>query len=204
MPDPTDTSPSAEVTTMGRTRPGRFLLIAGLGAVGVTVIGGGIATGQLPMNLALSGQTFTGTVSGVEAAGVTAYPRAVGTAAGDRASVAVKIDHTRLSDVCLSTVARGLPLIGDVTFFARIPGQNTTADNLVVDIASVGGSLTVADVRLGLDANALGEVTGTQTAAIDVGETSAGPTTVEIIALTATGASLEGLSVTAEGRETSC
>ncbi len=172
--------------------------------IGVTIIGGGIATGQLPMNLALSGQTFTGTVSAVGAQGITVYPRAVSTAAGEMPSIAVKIDQAQLSDVCLSTVARGLPFLGDVTLFARVPGDSTTAESLVVDVASVGGSLTVADVRLGLDANALGEVTGSQTSAVQVGESWASTTTIDIISLTATGASLQGLAVTVEGRDASC
>ncbi|KZF12578.1 MAG: DUF6230 family protein [Rhodococcus sp. (in: high G+C Gram-positive bacteria)] len=172
--------------------------------IGVTIIGGGIATGQLPMNLALSGQTFTGTVSAVGAQGITVYPRAVSTAAGEMPSIAVKIDQAQLSDVCLSTVARGLPLLGDVTLFARVPGDSTTAESLILDVASVGGSLTVADVRLGLDASALGEVTGSQTSAVQVGESWASTTTIDIISLTAAGASLQGLAVTVEGREASC
>ncbi len=172
--------------------------------LGVTLIGGGIATGQLPMNVALSGQTFTATVSGLGAQGITVFPRAVQTVAGEKPSIAVKIDQAQLTDVCLSTVARGLPFIGDVTLFARVPGDNTTAESLVLDAASVGGALTVADVRLGLDASALGEVTGSQTSAITVGESSAAVTTVDVIALAATGASLQGLTVTVEGREASC
>ncbi|WP_415975728.1 DUF6230 family protein [Rhodococcus sp. 077-4] len=188
----------------GAIHRGRFVLFAGLGMIGVTIIGGGIATGQLPMNLALSGQTFTGTVSAVGAQGITVYPRAVSTAAGEMPSIAVKIDQAQLSDVCLSTVARGLPFLGDVTLFARVPGDSTTAESLVVDVASVGGSLTVADVRLGLDANALGEVTGSQTSAVQVGESWASTTTIDIISLTATGASLQGLAVTVEGRDASC
>lgn len=172
--------------------------------IGVTSIGGGIATGQLPMNLALSGQQFTGTVSSVAAQGITVYPRAVTTAAGDLPSITVKIDQAQLADVCLSTVARGLPIIGDVTLFARVPGDSTTAESLVVDVASVGGSVTVADVKLGLDASALGEVTGTQTSAVVVGDSVAGSTTIDIIALTASSASLQGLAVTVEGSDTSC
>lgn len=190
--------------THGHIRKGRFAAIAGLGMIGVTVIGGGIATGQLPMNLALSGQMFEATVSSVNAQGITVYPRAVSTAAGDLPSVAVKIDQAQLADVCLSTVARNLPIIGDVTLFARIPGNGLTAESLVVDVESVGGSLTVADVKLGLDVNALGETTGSQTSAVTVGESAAGPTTIDIIALTATGASIQGLAVTAEGEDTSC
>lgn len=173
--------------------------------IGFTVLGGGIATGKLPMNIALSGQLFTGTASAIDAQGITAYARAVSTSAGDLPSIAVKIDRAVVSDICLSTVARGLPIIGDVTLFARVPGQGTTtADNLVLDVASVGGSLEVADVQLGLDANALGEVTGSQTAAVTVGNSAAGATTAQIIALTATGASLQNLQVSAEGRDASC
>ncbi|MCZ4560869.1 DUF6230 family protein [Rhodococcus sp. IEGM 1401] len=176
-----------------------------MGAVGLAIIGGGIATGQLPVNLALSGQPFIGTVSAVGATGITVYPRAVSTAAGEMPSIAVKLDQVELSDVCLSTSALGIPFLGDVTLFARVPGANTaTADGIVLDASSVGGSVSVADVRLGLDASALGEVTGTATSAVTVGQSSAGQTRVEIITLTATGASLENLAVSVESGDRSC
>jgi hypothetical protein len=169
------------------------------------VIGGGIATGQLPVNIALSGQPFIGTVSAVTASGITVYPRAVSTVAGDLPSIAVKLDQARLSDVCLSTTAHGLPFLGDVTLFARAPGeQSATAEGIVLDASSVGGGLSVGDVRLGLDATALGEVTGSATSAVTVGQSSAAQTRVEIITLTATGASLENLAVSVETGGQSC
>jgi hypothetical protein len=181
------------------------LLVAALGAVGLAVIGGGIATGQLPVNLALSGQPFIGTVSAVGAQEITVYPRAVSTSAGELPSIAIKLDHAELSDVCLSTSAHGLPFLGDVTLFARVPGAGTaTADGVVLDASSVGGSVSVADVRLGLDASALGEVTGSATSAVAVGQSSAGQTRVQIITLTATGASLENLAVSVETGDQSC
>lgn len=189
----------------GAVRRLRFVLVAGVGAVGIAVIGGGIATGQLPVNIALSGQPFIGTVSAVTASGITVYPRAVATTAGELPSVAVRLDRAQLSDVCLSTTAHGLPFLGDVTLFAKVPGQNTaTADGIVLDASSVGGAVSVGDVRLGLDASALGEVTGSATSAVAVGQSSAGQTRVEIITLTATGASLENLAVSVEAGDMSC
>ncbi|WP_167735604.1 hypothetical protein [Rhodococcus sp. 1R11] len=50
------------------------------------MIGGGIATGRLPVSIALSGQPFIGTVSAVTASGITVYPRAVATTAGGYAA----------------------------------------------------------------------------------------------------------------------
>lgn len=188
----------------GRLRRRRFAVVLALGLGGVAFLGTGIASGQLPVAIALSGQPFTGSVSALDASGVTAYPRAVATNAGDVPSVAVKIDDARLSDLCLSTVARGLPLIGDVTFVARVPGGAATAESMVIDVASVEGSLTVADVRLGLAADALGEVTGSRTAAAGVGSTAAGATRFDLVALTAEEASIEGLTVTAVRGDTSC
>jgi hypothetical protein len=182
----------------------KFALVTTVGLGAALLLGGGIASGQLPMNIALSGQPFIGSVSAVDATGIEVYPRAVGTDAGDLPSVAVKIDQARLSDVCLSTVARGLPLIGDVTFLARVPGTSLSADSLLIDVASVEGSVTVADVQLGLAANALGEVTGSRTAAVAVGNTVAGPTRFDIITLTAEGATIEGLRVNAERGDASC
>ena len=182
----------------------RFVLVTTVGLGAAVLLGGGIASGQLPMNIALSGQPFIGSVSAVDAKGISVYPRAVGTNAGDLPSVAVKIDQARLTDVCLSTVARGLPLLGEVTFVARVPGTGLSADSLLIDVASVEGSVTVADVQLGLAADALGEVTGSATAAVGVGNTVAGPTRFDIITLTAKGASIEGLRVNAERGDASC
>ncbi|WP_156388242.1 MULTISPECIES: DUF6230 family protein [unclassified Rhodococcus (in: high G+C Gram-positive bacteria)] len=188
----------------GGIRWGRFTVLCALGAVGMGVIGGGIASGQLPMNFAVSGQSFIGTFGAVDGDGITVYPRAVDTAAGSRPSIAVKVDSARLSDVCLSTVARGLPLIGDVTMFARVPGTGLTAETLVVDVASVNGSVDVNDVRLGVDASATGEVQGRATAPAMVGASHASATSSEIIALTATHASLTNLIVSAEAVDHSC
>lgn len=182
----------------------RFAVIGGLGVVGAAFLGGGIASGQLPMNIALSGQNFTGTTTAITAEGITAYPRSVDTTAGAQPSIAVSIDSARLSDVCLSTVARGLPLIGNVTLFARIPGDGATAENLVVDVASVTGSIDVSDVRLGLDAAALGEENGARTSAVSVGNSWAPSTRIDIIALAASAASITGLTVSAESGEHYC
>ncbi|TFI40413.1 hypothetical protein E4P29_24665 [Rhodococcus sp. 1R11] len=74
----------------------------------------------------------------------------------------------------------------------------------MLDASSVGGTVSVGHVRLGLDASALGEVTGSATSAVAVSQSSAGQTRVEIIRLTATGASLENLAVSVEAGDTSC
>lgn len=187
-----------------RTRWGRFTAVCVAGTVGITVLGAGIATGQLPMNIAVSGQNFIGTFSAVGADGITVYPRSVDTAAGSKPSIAVKVDQARLTDVCLSTVARGLPLLGDVTLFARVPGAGVTADTLVVDVASVSGSVDVEEIRLGLDARALGDTPSTGTSAVTVGTSLASETGAEIIALTAAHASVTGLTVSAQTGDLTC
>lgn len=199
-----DISDSHEPTITGRTHRGRFAVACVVGTAGVTFLGAGIASGQLPMNIAVSGQNFVGTFSAVGADGITVFPSAVETVAGTKPSIAVKVDQARLTDVCLSTVARGLPFVGDVTLFARVPGPGVTADSLVVDVASVSGSVDVEEIRLGLDARGLSDTETSGTSAVTVGTSLASETAAEIIALTAAQASVTGLAVSAEAGDLSC
>jgi hypothetical protein len=91
----------------GAVRKGRFVAIALGGMLAASVLGAGIAGGQLPMNISLSGQKFAGTIAPVEGESITVFPRQVDTKTGRLPSVAVLIESARMTDVCLSTVARG-------------------------------------------------------------------------------------------------
>ncbi|TWH15822.1 hypothetical protein L618_000300003960 [Rhodococcus rhodochrous J45] len=59
---------------MGRIRKRRFAALTLLGLVPATLLGAGIARGDLPMNLAISGQDISGTIGLVEAEGIQVFP----------------------------------------------------------------------------------------------------------------------------------
>lgn len=186
---------------------GRFVFIVALGLMAVATLGTGIAQGKLPMNIAVSGQRFTGTVSAVEAQGIQVYPRAAETAGDASASIAVQIQQVRLTDLCLSTVAHGVPLLGDVTMSIRAAGDGTTATNITLDAASLDGAITAHDARLGVDVSALSGVSPLDppdASVITAGDSLLAQSRVEIISLTATQVSMNTLAMSVEKGAVGC
>ncbi|WP_213574954.1 DUF6230 family protein [Rhodococcus sp. USK13] len=189
---------------MGALRKGRFAAIVSGGLLAATILGAGIADGQLPMNVALSGQRFVGTMSAVEGESITVFPRQVETKAGQVPTVAILIESARLTDVCLSTVAHGLPLVGDVTMFLRVPGDGTTARDLVADASVVGGSIGISNVAMGADVSATGDVQGVVTSGMVAAELSMTGARLEGVSLTATSLSLRDFTISSEMGAKSC
>lgn len=186
---------------------GRFVVIVGLGLLAVVTLGAGIAQGKLPMNIVVSGQRFTASVSAVEAQGIEVYPRAAETAGDASASIAAHIQQVRLTDLCLSTVAHGVPFLGDVTMSIRAPGDGTTASGITLDAASLGGAITAHDARLGAEVSALGEVSELDppdASAITAGDSMLAQARVEIISLTATQVVIDKLAMSVEKGAVGC
>jgi hypothetical protein len=190
---------------MGSVRKRRFAAYTAVGLIGATFLGGGIATGDLPMNLSISGQSSLATISSGSAQNVTVFARQVETSTkGNLPSVAISLESAQLSDVCLSTVAHGLPFIGDVTMYVRVPGRNTTVDNLVVDAASIGGSIKTGPAQLGLDVSANGQAEGVVTAGKAVQEATMTQARIDVIALNASALSMKNFTIDVDKGDTSC
>jgi hypothetical protein len=203
LPD-TTRDPAVRSDRGGGLRKGRFVALALGGMLAASVLGAGIAGGQLPMNISLSGQTFVGTIAAVEGESITVFPRQVDTKAGRLPSVAVLIESARMTDVCLSTVARGLPLVGDVTMFLRVPGDGTTAQDLVVDASALGGSIGASNIRMGADVSATGDIQGVVTSGMVAGGSTMTGARLEGISLAATSLSLRDFHISSEMGDTSC
>ncbi|WP_207843647.1 DUF6230 family protein [Williamsia soli] len=157
------------------------------------------------MNLAISGQPSIATITSGKAQNVTVYAREVTTTTeGDVPSVAIVIGSATLTDVCLSTVAHGLPIVGDITMYVRVPGTNTTVENLVVDSSSLGGSISAANAKLGLDINSDGSTEGVVTSAKAVEDASMTNARIELIALNATAISMKDFTIGVDKGSDSC
>lgn len=192
---------------MSSLRKRRFVSVASLGLLAALTLGTGIARGQLPMNVVVSGQRFVGSVAAVEAEGIDVYPRSVDTADGASESIAVHIKQVRLTDLCLSTLAHGVPFLGDVTMSIRVPGDGTTASGITLDAASLGGAITAHDARLGARVSALGDVSELDppdASAITAGDSLLTQARVEIISLTATQVAIDALAMRVEKGDAGC
>lgn len=129
-------------------------LVVGFGAA--SALGAGIARGDLPMNIALSGQSFSATIGSLSGTSIAIYPRQVSTSGGGersgaQQSMAIKLGTATLTDLCLSMVAHGIPVVGDATITLRAPGPSTRAENLVIDATGLGGSIGARNVVIGAD-----------------------------------------------------
>ena len=189
----------------GTIRTRRFAAISTLGLLAAGFLGSGIARGQLPMNFSISGEPSVATVTGGHAQNVTMYARQVETTTkGGIPSVAITIGSAELTDVCLSTVAHGLPFLGDITMYLRAPGPSTTVQNLVIDASSMGGSVSVANARLGLDVAADGTAEGVVTSAKAGQDTTMGSSRIELIAMNATALSLSRFTIDVSRGASAC
>lgn len=189
----------------GTIRKRRFAVIATLGLLVAGLLGGGIARGELPMNFSISGEPSVATVTGGHAQNVTMYARQVETTTrGSIPSVAIMIGSAELTDVCLSTVAHGLPFLGDVTMYVRVPGTNTTVQDLVIDSSSMGGSVSVANAQLGLDVTADGTTEGVVTSAKAAQDATMGNARIELIAMNATALSISQFTIDVDKGASGC
>ncbi|PND52999.1 hypothetical protein CQZ88_05725 [Rhodococcus sp. ENV425] len=189
---------------MGEVRKGRFAALILTGLTGTGVLGAGIARGELPMNVAITGQTFVGTMSAIEAQNVVIFPRRVDTESGTVPTSATRMESAQMTDVCLSTIARNLPIVGDVTMIVRVPGPNTTAQNVVLDAATIGASLDAMNVHAGVEASAIG---GPEVALTPAVATQSGVMTnirVEAVSMTATALTMKNFEVTVVSDSSGC
>ena len=185
-----------------RKRVAAAVLVAGFGAAGV--LGTGIARGDLPMNIALSGQPFTATIGSLSGTSISIYPRNVTTSAGTTQTLAIKLGSATLTDLCLSMTTHDIPLVGDATLFIRAPGASAHAENLVIDAQSLGGTIGVRDLLIGADVSSSDERAGRFGTAIMAGSSNLTSARLTATSLRASSLTLTNFSVSMEKGPTRC
>ena len=133
-----------------QTRPKIFAasLIAGLAITGA--MGLGMARGEVPIQMGISGQNFQATVSKLEGSQVAVYPRTLGTVKNGRVqTVVVTMGQATLSDLCLAMSAPDLPFVGTVTMIIKAPGASTKATNMMMDVDGLGADMTLEHAVVG-------------------------------------------------------
>ncbi len=180
----------AHALPSGRIRRRRFVPAVLVGLVITVFLGSGIARGDLPANVAVSGQPFTATIGFAEAKSITLFPRRLATEQGSKPSIAVKMTSVTLTDVCIATVAH-IPIAGDVTMFVRVPGRNTTASDLVLDASEVGASIGVDTIQLGADVSSTGDIKAAATAGIAAGQATMAQARLTGLSITASSLSMK-------------
>lgn len=134
----------------------RKLRFASILAGGIIVAGGtgvAMAQGGISANLALSGTVMDMTVGSMTGDTTSLF---VGAEQANDESTGVsnlKFVGASASDVCLSVPIPNIPGLGDATFKLEVPGQNFSAENLLLGAKSVDGDLTMNSAQIGIDAN---------------------------------------------------
>lgn len=132
------------------TRRGIFFAALLTGLLAVAGMGVGIARGDLPVQLSISGQNFYATVAKLEGSDVAVYPRTVETVSHGRVeTVVVTMGDATLTDLCLAMQGPNLPVVGTVTMIIRAAGPSTKATNMMMDVDGLDADLTLDNVVVG-------------------------------------------------------
>ncbi len=139
---------------MGHIKGKRF---AGILAVGLLATGGmgvAVAQGGISANLALSNTIFAQTVSGLDGEGVAIFVGNDKLKGGDVAVAKLKFNKAKVTDLCMAAPIK-LPGLGEKKFQMKVPGQNFSADNLVIGAPGLNGGMTLTNPQIGVDASQL-------------------------------------------------
>ena len=143
---------------MGKTNiiKAAVALTVGLAAFGVT--GFAVAQGGLTANLALSGSFFKITMGHLDGEGFSLFVDDDQKGEEHLPVARIKLDHAKVSDLCLSVTVPKVPGVGEATLALKAEGEGSAeADSLLVGTTDVDGSLVMQDVNVGIDANQLSD-----------------------------------------------
>ena len=150
--------PQKGQTTMGKTNitKAAVALTAGRAAFGVT--GFAVAQGGLTANLALSGSFFKITMGHLDGEGFSLFVDDDQKGEEHLPVARIKLDHAKVSDLCLSVTVPKVPGVGEATLALKAEGEGSTeSDSLLVGATDVDGSLVMQAVNVGIDANQLSD-----------------------------------------------
>ncbi|MDN6427963.1 DUF6230 family protein [Acidipropionibacterium jensenii] len=139
---------------MGHIKGKRFAGILAVGLLATAGTGVAMAQGGISANLALSNTIFSQQVSGLDGEGAAIF---VGTDKLRDSDVAVsklKFKKAQVTDLCMAAPVK-LPGLGDKKFQMKVPGQNFSADNLVIGAPGLNGGMTLVKPQIGVDASQL-------------------------------------------------
>ncbi|MFM9376428.1 DUF6230 family protein [Gordonia sp. VNK21] len=142
--------PERESRWFRHTRPKVFIasLLSGLFVTGY--MGIGIVRGDVPVQMAVSGEDFYATLSKLEGKDIAVYPRSIDTVKdGKVETVVVTMGEATLTDLCLAMSAPNLPGIGTVTMVIKAPGAATKAKNMMMDVDGLGADMTLVNALIG-------------------------------------------------------
>lgn len=139
---------------MGHIKGKRF---AGILAVGLLATGGmgvAVAQGGVSANLALSNTIFSQTVNGLDGQGAAIFVGNDKLSGGDVAVAKLKFNKAEVTDLCMAAPLK-IPGLGEKKFQMKVPGQNFTADNLIIGAPGLNGGMTLVKPQIGVDASQL-------------------------------------------------
>lgn len=139
---------------MGHIKGKRFVGIMGVGLLATAGVGVAMAQGGLSANLALSNTIFNQEVSNLDATGLAIFGATDHQHDGDTGVARLIFDEATISDMCM-TAPLSLPGLGDMRFQMLVPGENTTAEHLVIGAPGLVGGMTLNNAQIGVDASQL-------------------------------------------------
>ncbi|HIW90968.1 MAG TPA: hypothetical protein H9870_04815 [Candidatus Corynebacterium avicola] len=139
---------------MGHIKGKRFVGVMAVGLLATAGVGVAMAQGGLSANLALSNTVFNQEVSGLDATGVSIFGDVDGQHDGDKGVARLKFEDASITDMCM-TAPLNLPGLGEKRFQMLVPGENTTAENLVLGSPGLSGGMTLVKPQIGVDASQL-------------------------------------------------
>jgi hypothetical protein len=156
---------------VGRTRWRRFAALAIPAGIIVAGLFAGVANGQVPVALNVSGQKFKVSADELTGDGFAQYPGYVQKANGAKIPVAASaIDHATLKNLCQSVVMDlGVTKISLLIRAGR-GSKTASADNLLIGLDNLQGDATFTNIRIGTDASVLTEGGPNKGAAGDFGQ----------------------------------
>jgi F0F1-type ATP synthase membrane subunit c/vacuolar-type H+-ATPase subunit K len=143
----------AEVEATGRTRKIRAGLIFGAGLVGVGVLFVGMAQGSLAASFAISGTQFKSSADKLVGTGFEQFGTVDNGPGGSKNPVmATGVSTASATNFCQSTSV-SLPIVGTVNL--KLAAPQMSAKDMVLDVTSIDGDLTLTQVQIGKDASTL-------------------------------------------------
>lgn len=136
---------------MGHTRKVRFASILGVGLLATAGMGVAVAQGGVSAHLALSGTIFNMEVGELDGKGFDLFTDVDKMHNGDQAISRLRIKDAKVTDVCM-TAPINIPGVGEKKFQMTVPGQNFSADNMLIGARKLSGDLTLKNPQIGVDA----------------------------------------------------
>lgn len=140
-----------KITRMGHTRKLRFASILGVGLLATAGMGVAVAQGGVSAHLALSGTIFNMHVGELDGKGFDLFTDVDKMHNGDQAISRLRINDAKVTDVCMTAPIK-IPGIGDRKFQMTVPGQNFSAENMLIGARKLTGDLTLKNPQIGINA----------------------------------------------------